>query len=140
MRLAKVLIAIPALLVATACTVIRVDSKDRPPRIVSSGLIDAHVAVGIPSESHLFHFDLFDGTSPGAIGEIVIWKLFRLEIGLAGISMSLGPLHCGLGVLAYEPEVPSIGGKRQKRSELAARKKLEDREASAPSEETVETP
>ncbi len=94
--------------VSPACHVVGVDSAGSPPRIESRGIVDGHLAVGIPREDHLFHLDLFDGTSDGAIGELVVWKLLRIEVGLAGVSLGLGPLHAGMGVLLYEPEVPEL--------------------------------
>jgi hypothetical protein len=119
----RALLSLPFLLLAPAlagCTIVSVDSKDAPPRIESRGLIDSHVALGIADEDHLLHFDLFDGTSDGAIGELVIWKLFRLEVGLAGASISLGPLHLGLGALLYDPEVPAVQQAREASYEEAA--------------------
>ena len=95
-----------AVLLTSSCTVVRVGSHSGPPRLESNGLVDGHVALGISDETHLLHLDLFDGSSSGAIGELVIWKLFRLELGLLGASLTLGPLHLGLGVIAYDPVVP----------------------------------
>ncbi len=92
----------------TSCTITRVDSREGPPRIVSRGLVEGHAAFGVLDEDHLLHVDLFDGSSDGAIFELGLWKLLRLEIGLAGASASVGPLHLGLGVLFYEPEVPRM--------------------------------
>lgn len=100
---------------AGACTIVRVDSKGDPARIESRGLIDGHAAVGIPAEGHLLHLDLFDGTSDGAIAELVVWKLFRLEVGVAGASVGVGPFSLGLGVLFYDAEVP-----RMERTKAAA--------------------
>ncbi len=93
---------------AVSCNVVQVDSDSHPPRLESRGIIDGHLALGVSEEDHLLHLSLFDGSSSGAIGELVIWKLFRLELGVAGASIGLGPLHAGLGTLFYEPEVPEI--------------------------------
>ena len=95
-------------LLASSCTVLRVDSNHGPPRIESSGVIDSHVALGIPSETHLIHASLFEGASQGAIAELTLWKLFHLELGLAGVAVGLGPIHVGLGVALYEPEIPPM--------------------------------
>ena len=108
MRLHHLALLVPILVLSSACNLMRVDSRNDPPRIQSRGLIEAHAAIGIPSEEHLFHLDLFDGRSSGAVAELVIWKLLRLEIGLAGASIGIGPFHLGLGVLAYSPEVPAM--------------------------------
>ncbi len=109
-----------SLVLCASCTIVRVDSESGPPRIESRGLVEAHAAVGIAQEEHLLHLELFDGSSPGAIGELVLWKLLRVEVGVAGASLSVGPLHLGLGVLAYEPRVPpTVGGWRERDDEQA---------------------
>ena len=87
-----------------------VGSEDSPPRIESRGLIESHVAVGIRDEDHLLHARILDGHSPGSIGELVVWRLFRLEIGLAGAAIGVGPLDVALGVLFYDPRVPDTLG------------------------------
>ena len=38
----------------------------------------------------------------------MVWKLFRLEVGLAGVAVGIGPLDIGLGVLFYEPRLPEF--------------------------------
>jgi hypothetical protein len=96
-----------------ACSIIRVNSGSDPARIESRGLIKGHAAAGIPAEDHLFHLDLFDGTSDGAIAELVVWKLFRFELGLAGVSIGVGPFSLGLGIFFYEAKTPEM--KSQKR-------------------------
>lgn len=109
----SVLARVAALLVlplACACSIVRVDSEDDPPRIESNGLIDGHAAVGIPSEPHLLHLRLFNGTSDGAIAEVAVWKLLRAEVGLLGASLGVGPFHLGLGTFFYEPQVPEMVG------------------------------
>lgn len=111
----------PASLLAAAalasCTVVSVDGHGAPPRLESHGLLEGHAAIGIPAEDRLLHLELLDGRSDGAIGEIILWKLFRLELGLAGASVGIGPFDFGLGILAYEPEVPPF---QDLRSEEAA--------------------
>lgn len=109
---------IALVLLTGACTVVRVDSDSDPARIESRGLINGHAAVGIPSEEHLIHLDLFDGTSDGAIAEIVIWKLFRFELGAAGASIGVGPFSLGLGILFYDAETPSMESQRSESSRV----------------------
>ncbi len=92
----------------TSCSITRVDSRDAPPRIESKGFVKGHAALGILAENQLLHMDVFDGTSRGAQFEFGLWKLFRLELGIAGASASVGPLHAGIGVLAYKPRVPRM--------------------------------
>lgn len=95
-----------ALFLLPSCTILHVDSATGPPRVQVGGLIDGHLALGIRDEPHLLHASLFDGSSPGSIAEIVIWKLFRLEIGVAGVAVGVGPIDAGLGVLFYDPCLP----------------------------------
>ena len=88
------------------CTVVTLDSEDGPVRIESRGLIEGHAAVGIPDEDRIFHVKVLDGRSSGAVGEIVLWKLFRLEVGLAGAAIGIGPFDLALGTLFYDPRLP----------------------------------
>jgi hypothetical protein len=104
--------SLPPLLVSlslallSSCTILRVDSGTDPPRVQASGVLEGHVALGIRDETHLLHASILDGGSPGSIAEIVIWKLFRLEIGVLGVSVGIGPLDVGLGALMYDPRLP----------------------------------
>ena len=36
----------------------------------------------------------------------MIWKLARLEVGLAGVAIGLGPVDLAIGCLFYEPCMP----------------------------------
>ena len=97
-----------AVLLTPACTVVRVDSGSGPPHIGVDGLIEGHIAVGLPAEDRFIYAELFDGRSRGALGEIVLWKLFRVEVGLAGAAIGLGPFDVALGALAYKPRMPEL--------------------------------
>ncbi|MCZ6596537.1 MAG: hypothetical protein O7B99_02755 [Planctomycetota bacterium] len=112
LRLLAVPLAASLILAQSSCTIVSVGSEDSPPRIESRGLIESHVAVGIRDEDHLLHARVFNGHSPGSIGELVIWRLFRLEVGLAGAAIGVGPLDIALGVLFYDPQVPDTIGER----------------------------
>ncbi len=102
-------IAVPALAaLACGCSIVRVDSSGDPPRIESKGVLKGHAALGFSDEGHLLHLDLFGGSSRGAIAEIAVWKLLRVEVGLAGASLGVGPIHLGLGVFFYKPKVPQM--------------------------------
>ena len=108
-----------ALCAATSsCTIVSVGPEDGPARLEAGGLIDGHVAVGIPEEDDLIDLELFDGSSDGSVVEFRLWKLLRLEAGLAGASVGVGPLDVGLGVLAYEPEPWVESGKQKKRKKV----------------------
>lgn len=106
-RFAPLLLAPLAL---SSCTLVNVKSGDEPSRLESDGLIDGHLAFGFRSDARILHVSLFDGTSPGALAEFELWKLFRFELGLAGIGLGIGPVDAALGVAFYEPEVPRMGG------------------------------
>ncbi|MEM7306441.1 MAG: hypothetical protein AAF682_07220 [Planctomycetota bacterium] len=95
-----------ASLLAPSCTLISLESEDSPPGLEADGLIEGHLAFGIRDEDQFLRLDLFDGSSPGAVGELTLWKLFRLELGLAGAAIGLGPIDLALGTLAYDPELP----------------------------------
>lgn len=100
-------LAVPVLVaLAPACTLVRVGAADDdgPARLELDGLVDGHLAVGISDETDLVDLDLLSGRSDGALAELTVWKLLRLELGLAGATVAVGPLELGLGVLAYHPE------------------------------------
>ncbi len=97
---------------ALGCTVTRVSGEDPPPRLESNGLLEGHAALGIRSEDDLLRLKFLDGESDGAVGEIVLWKLLRLEVGLLGVGVGLGPLDLALGVGFYEPRVPDFEASR----------------------------
>lgn len=93
-------------LLLDACTLVRIGPEDDrgPSRLQADGLVDGYLAVGIPEEDDLLDLQLFSGRSSGSLLELSVWKLLRVELGLAGASLGVGPLDLGLGVLAYEPE------------------------------------
>ena len=129
-------IAAPALgALACACSIVRVDSSGHPPRIESRGLLKGHAALGFSDEEHLLQLELFDGSSRGAIADIAVWKLVRVEVGLAGASLGVGPIHLGLGTLFYRPEVPEmVQGSGGDESESGDTIELEYEELPAPTE------
>lgn len=106
-------LALVLALPCSACTVTRVGSGDGPARVEADGLIEGHAAVGIPEEDDFFRLQLLDGQSPGALAEVALWKLFRLEVGALGVGLGLGPIDLGIGTFFYHPEVPPMGGKQE---------------------------
>ena len=110
------LLTIPLFLSLGSCTIVRLDGNDGPARLESDGLIDGHLAFGFSDERSILQADLFDGSSDGAVAELAIWKLLRLELGLAGASVGVGPVHLGLGILAYEPRVPVRRAPRERKN------------------------
>ena len=89
-----------------ACTVIEVDGRRSPAGLEANGLVDGHLAFGVSGETTPLRVQLFDGRSDGAWFELVVWKLFRFEIGLAGLDVGLGPVDAGLGILFFDPALP----------------------------------
>jgi hypothetical protein len=108
MRMRTVLGGLLCAGLAGACTVTSVGPEDGPPRIQSRGLIEGHAAIGMRAEERFFSLRVLDGESDGALAEVVVWKLLRLEIGALGIGVGVGPLDLALGALFYEPEVPRM--------------------------------
>jgi hypothetical protein len=106
--LLALLAASAAAALLSACTITRVGSEDGPPRIESDGLIEGHAAVGLRDEDDFFRLRVLDGTSDGALGEIVLWKLFRLEVGALGAGVGIGPFDLALGTLFYGADVPRM--------------------------------
>lgn len=96
-------------LLGSSCTVMRVDSANEPPRVQSRGLVDGHVALGLRDEDQILRLRALDGSSPGSLLEFSVWKLFRLEVGLLGAGVGIGPVDAALGVAFYEPRVPRMG-------------------------------
>jgi hypothetical protein len=106
-------VAVLGLPLLGACTVTRMGAEDGPPRVQCDGLIEGHAAWGLRAEEDFFRLQVLDGSSPGALAEVVLWKLFRLEVGALGVSLGLGPVDLALGTLFYEPRVPDMMGERK---------------------------
>lgn len=102
------LAALSLALLAPACTLISVDQREGPPGVRAEGVVDGHAVFGWRSEHSFLRAELFDGTSGGALFELSLWKLLRLEAGLAGACLGLGPIDLGLGTLFFEPVVPPM--------------------------------
>src|SRR5262245_65979652 len=75
----------------SGCTVTSVGAESGPPRVESNGLIEGHAALGWRAEDRFLRLQAFEGESGGAIGELVLWKLFRLEVGALGLGVGIGP-------------------------------------------------
>ena len=104
----RVSVCAAVLLGLAGCTVLRVDSDESAAGVRATGLVRGHAAWGISDEKRIANLRVLGGESRGAVAEIVVWKLFRLEVGLAGLSIGIGPLHFGLGALFYDPDAPRV--------------------------------
>ncbi len=96
----------------SACTITSIGSEDAPPRVEAEGLIEGHAAFGWRDERRLLELELLDGSSHGAVAELKLWRLLRIEVGLLGIGLGVGPVDLALGTLFYEPEVPRMTSQR----------------------------
>lgn len=106
--LTRLLLPATLCVLASSCTLISVDSADAPPGARADGLIDGHAVFGWRAEKGLLRAELLDGTSSGALFEISVWKLLRLEAGLAGVCVGIGPFDLGIGTLFFSPVVPEM--------------------------------
>jgi hypothetical protein len=120
MRHRSLLAASAAAALLSGCTITSVGSEDGPPRIESDGLIEGHAAVGLRDEDDFFRLRVLDGTSDGALGEIVLWKLFRLEVGALGAGVGIGPFDLALGTLFYDADVPRMESESEGEGSAAA--------------------
>jgi hypothetical protein len=109
----------------SACTVTSVGARGSPPRVESNGLLEGHAAVGLRADDGLFRLRVLEGDSEGALGELVVWKLFRLEVGALGLGIGIGPFDLALGTLFYEPEVPEMLGEKHP-AEAGSSRPVED--------------
>jgi opacity protein-like surface antigen len=94
-------------LAAPACVVIDVTADHEAGGFKSTGLIGGYATAGWPSDDSLLKLGLLDGRSDGAIFLLQVWKLVRVEVGLLGLAVGLGPLDAGVGILFYDPEPPA---------------------------------
>lgn len=99
----------------SACTITRMGGESGPPRVQATGLIEGHAAFGIREDDDFLRLRVLDGESDGALGEFVLWKLLRLEVGALGVGVGIGPFDLALGTLFYEPEVPAMMGEETAR-------------------------
>lgn len=100
-----------------ACNLIHIDTESDRSRSDSHAFISGFVDAGWTDNDPLLDVDLFQN----ALISIDVWKLARLEVGLVGASVGVGPFDAGLGLLFYEARPPryrwSLGGEEQSRSE-----------------------
>ncbi len=100
-------IALIALL--PSCTIVRGTSNGQPPQVRFNGVVDGYIGFGWPESDSLVRLDVLDGRSSGSVAYLEIWRLLRLEIGVAGAAVGIGPFDFGIGTLFYEPASPRYG-------------------------------
>ncbi|MBM3984266.1 MAG: hypothetical protein FJ296_01020 [Planctomycetes bacterium] len=94
-------------LATPACVVIDVTADHEAGGLKSTGLIGGYATAGWPCDDSLMKLGLLDGRNDGAIFLLQVWKLLRVEVGLLGLAVGLGPLDAGVGILFYDPEPPA---------------------------------
>ncbi|MGQ0552889.1 MAG: hypothetical protein ACT4PU_06685 [Planctomycetota bacterium] len=114
MNLASSLRRVLLLLVLSAivggCTLIDVNTRGDGHGVVSHGFISAHATAGWPADDSIFKVGLLEGRNDGAIFLLHIWRIVRVEVGLVGASVGVGPLDLGLGILFYDAYPPAYVG------------------------------
>lgn len=99
------------LLAGTIAPGCRVHSYSKPPRIVGEGIVRGHAALGIRDEDELLRLGV--SLNPGRVVDFSLWRLLRVEAGVAGVSLGVGPIDLGLGALLYDPDVPRMISERR---------------------------
>jgi len=107
-RLAALALLLALLL--PSCVVVDVRSNSDGHGFSSVGLIGGYATAGWPADDSILKIGLFEGRSDGTLLYVQVWKLVRVEIGLIGLSLGLGPLDAGTGTLFYDPRPPAYEG------------------------------
>ena len=107
-RLAALALLLALLL--PACIVMDVRANHDGHGFSSVGLIGGYATAGWPADDSILKIGLFEGRSDGTLLSVQVWKLVRVEIGLIGLSLGIGPLDAGIGTLFYDPRPPAYVG------------------------------
>ena len=97
-------------LLLPACIVMDVRATSDGHGFSSVGLIGGYATAGWPADDSILKIGLFEGRSDGTLLYVQVWKLVRVEIGLIGLSLGIGPLDAGIGTLFYDPRPPAYVG------------------------------
>ena len=109
MRLHHIFAALLACSLFSSCTI--VDLRLQPDRSVrTSGFITGFASAGWLEDDSIVQVDLFKGPNRGSLLYVQIWKLLRVNIGLVGVAVGVGPLDAGIGVLFHKPRPPRYMG------------------------------
>jgi hypothetical protein len=87
-----------------ACTVMSVRTGDSTGD--NHAFVSGYLTAGWPESADLIDLRLLKGHNDGAILWFNLWKLVRLEVGLWGAAIGIGPLDAGFGVLFYDVRPP----------------------------------
>ncbi len=105
MKSRYVLAALLAGALMSSCTVIDVRYGEGRGALHSDGLISGFVDAGWTADDSLLRLSILDDSLIG----FNVWKLVRLELGLVGFSLGVGPFDAGFGVLFYDARPPRYG-------------------------------
>ena len=97
-------------LLLPACIVMDVRANSDGHGFSSVGLIGGYATAGWPADDSILKIGLFEGRSDGTLVYVQVWKLVRVEIGLIGLAVGIGPLDAGIGTLFYKPRPPAYVG------------------------------
>jgi len=86
-----------------SCTILDVRSAENPARLESDALVNGLLSVGMPESESILVAELGRGRSPGAFVSLELWPRARLEAGVVGATVGVGPIDLGLGIGPYEP-------------------------------------
>jgi hypothetical protein len=90
--------------VSPACTVLNVRTGDDG--LDNHAFISGYLTAGWPEDADLIDLRAFKGENPGALVYFNLWKLLRVEVGLIGVCVGIGPLDAGLGLLFHDVRPP----------------------------------
>jgi hypothetical protein len=105
MRTHLALAAVLGSVLFTSCTL--VDLRVQPDRNVRNrALVTGFVSAGWPEDDSVLKLGLFKAPNHGSLLYLQVWKLLRIDIGIVGLAVGVGPLDAGLGVLLHKPRPP----------------------------------
>lgn len=91
-----------------SCTIVDSHTTSDPTAFHMHGLVDGYAAFGMAESRGLLRLGVLDGPNHGSIVNFNLANLFAIDAGIVGASLTLGPVHLGLGTLFYDPEPPYI--------------------------------
>lgn len=107
LRFARSAAALVAASLTSGCTVMDVHPSHERAEVHSHGLIDGFASFGFADDPSFLKVEVLDGRSDGALAMVDLWYIARVEIGMAGASVGVGPFDFGIGTLFYEPRSPA---------------------------------
>lgn len=87
----------------SSCTIIDLRAGEGRGVIHSDALISGFVDAGWTDNDSILRLSVLQD---GLLG-FNLWKLLRLEVGLVGLSLGVGPFDAGFGVLFYDARPPN---------------------------------